>query len=191
MTAARDPFPMFTVSVKDRLGQTAAETLNVAPASTEMACDLCHTADTMRHVSRGKPGRSGKGSNPEPELVSNEGCGLPLPQPRSPWRRRSLLRPPATGRPTPSLRQVRNATMSRPSASKAMRGQSTNVLSVTSKSLTASSGIPDKQSESSRRTGGKPKGSMFPEECGMPTDESQPRRPRRRRSIASYANSSR
>lgn len=43
-----DPFPMFTVSVKDGRGQTVAETLNVAPASTEMACDLCHTADTMQ-----------------------------------------------------------------------------------------------------------------------------------------------
>ncbi len=43
-----DPFPMFTVSVKDGVGETVAETLNVAPTSTEMACDLCHTADSMQ-----------------------------------------------------------------------------------------------------------------------------------------------
>lgn len=42
-----DPFPMFIASVKDSRGQTVAETLNVAPASTEMACDLCHPSDTM------------------------------------------------------------------------------------------------------------------------------------------------
>ena len=43
-----DPFPMFTVSVRDGSGATLAETINVAPASTEMACDLCHTADSMQ-----------------------------------------------------------------------------------------------------------------------------------------------
>jgi len=41
-----DPFPMFTVSVQDPAGQTLAQTVNVAPASTEMSCDLCHVADT-------------------------------------------------------------------------------------------------------------------------------------------------
>lgn len=43
-----DPFPMFTVSVQDNAGKTLAETINVAPASTEMACDLCHTGDSMQ-----------------------------------------------------------------------------------------------------------------------------------------------
>ena len=43
-----DPFPMFTVSARDQTGATLAETINVAPASTEMACDLCHKADSMQ-----------------------------------------------------------------------------------------------------------------------------------------------
>ena len=43
-----DPFPMFTVSVQDGAGATLAGTVNVAPASTEMACDLCHKADSMQ-----------------------------------------------------------------------------------------------------------------------------------------------
>lgn len=43
-----DPFPMFTVSVHNRAGQLLAQTVNVAPASTEMSCDLCHVADTLQ-----------------------------------------------------------------------------------------------------------------------------------------------
>lgn len=43
-----DPFPMFIVSVEDKAAKTLAQTLNVAPASTEMACDICHTADTYQ-----------------------------------------------------------------------------------------------------------------------------------------------
>ena len=43
-----DPFPMFTASVKNAQGEVLAETINVAPASTEMACDLCHKADSMQ-----------------------------------------------------------------------------------------------------------------------------------------------
>lgn len=43
-----DPFPMFTVSVQDRAGQLLAQTVNVAPASTEMSCDLCQVADTLQ-----------------------------------------------------------------------------------------------------------------------------------------------
>ena len=43
-----DPFPMFIVSVQDSTGETVAQTLNVAPASTEMACDLCHVADSVQ-----------------------------------------------------------------------------------------------------------------------------------------------
>ncbi len=43
-----DPFPMFTVAVGDRAGQLLAQTVNVAPASTEMSCDLCHVADTLQ-----------------------------------------------------------------------------------------------------------------------------------------------
>lgn len=43
-----DPFPMFAVSLRDSRGNVLAETLNVAPASTEMACDLCHTAESAQ-----------------------------------------------------------------------------------------------------------------------------------------------
>lgn len=45
---AWNPFPFFLVSIKDTAGETVAETLNVAPVSTEMACDLCHVADSMQ-----------------------------------------------------------------------------------------------------------------------------------------------
>jgi hypothetical protein len=43
-----DPFPMFTVSLQDRAGNLLAQTVNVAPASTEMSCDLCHVADSLQ-----------------------------------------------------------------------------------------------------------------------------------------------
>lgn len=43
-----DPFPMFTVSVENAAGESLAQTLNVAAASSEMACDLCHVADSMQ-----------------------------------------------------------------------------------------------------------------------------------------------
>ena len=43
-----DPFPMFVVSVRDGEGRVLAETLNVAPVSTEMACDLCHEAESFQ-----------------------------------------------------------------------------------------------------------------------------------------------
>ncbi len=45
-----DPFPMFAVSMKNSLGEIVAETLNVAPASTEMGCDLCHKADSIQET---------------------------------------------------------------------------------------------------------------------------------------------
>ena len=47
-----DPFPMFFVSVEDNAGTTLAQTLNVAPTSTEMACDLCHIGDTFQDSMR-------------------------------------------------------------------------------------------------------------------------------------------
>jgi hypothetical protein len=43
-----DPFPFFTVSVNDAEGKLLAQTLNVAAASSEMACDLCHVADSLQ-----------------------------------------------------------------------------------------------------------------------------------------------
>ncbi len=42
-----DPYPFFVVTVKDSTGKVAAETVNVAPVSTEMSCYLCHVADTI------------------------------------------------------------------------------------------------------------------------------------------------
>jgi hypothetical protein len=47
-----DPFPMFLVSVKDDAGTMLAQTLNVAPTSTEMACDLCHQGGTFQESMR-------------------------------------------------------------------------------------------------------------------------------------------
>jgi hypothetical protein len=45
-----DPFPFFLVTVQNGSQQTVAETVNVAPASTEMSCYLCHTGDTIQAV---------------------------------------------------------------------------------------------------------------------------------------------
>ncbi|HZU87452.1 MAG TPA: hypothetical protein VFF78_08205 [Anaerolineaceae bacterium] len=45
-----DPYPFFLVNVKNGSGQTVAETVNVAPASTEMRCDLCHAGNTYQEV---------------------------------------------------------------------------------------------------------------------------------------------
>jgi hypothetical protein len=45
-----DPYPFFVVQVQNGSGQTVAETVNVAPASTEMSCFLCHGGDTMQAV---------------------------------------------------------------------------------------------------------------------------------------------
>jgi hypothetical protein len=44
-----DPYPFFVVTVKYSAGQVAAETVNVAPVSTEMSCYLCHAADTIQN----------------------------------------------------------------------------------------------------------------------------------------------
>jgi mono/diheme cytochrome c family protein len=38
-----DPFPMFDVDVQDASGRTVAQTRNVAPVSSEMSCDICHS----------------------------------------------------------------------------------------------------------------------------------------------------
>jgi hypothetical protein len=43
-----DPYPYFTVAVKNSAGSTVAETLNVAPVSTEMSCYLCHPGSTIQ-----------------------------------------------------------------------------------------------------------------------------------------------
>jgi hypothetical protein len=45
-----DPYPFFLVQVTDNSGQTLAETVNVAPASTEMSCYLCHVSDSIQGV---------------------------------------------------------------------------------------------------------------------------------------------
>ena len=43
-----DPYPFFVATVKNSSGATIAETVNVAPASTEMSCYLCHTGTTIQ-----------------------------------------------------------------------------------------------------------------------------------------------
>lgn len=43
-----DPFPMFSVTVHDRAGAVLAQTVNVAPVSSEMSCGLCHLADSLQ-----------------------------------------------------------------------------------------------------------------------------------------------
>jgi len=45
-----DPYPFFVVQVTENAGQTLAETVNVAPASTEMSCYLCHVSDSIQGV---------------------------------------------------------------------------------------------------------------------------------------------
>jgi hypothetical protein len=47
-----DPYPFFIVDVK-KGDQTVAQTFNVAPASTEMSCYLCHTGSTLPEVFAG------------------------------------------------------------------------------------------------------------------------------------------
>lgn len=44
-----DPYPFFVVDVQ-RGGATVAQTVNVAPASTEMSCYLCHPGSTVPEV---------------------------------------------------------------------------------------------------------------------------------------------
>jgi hypothetical protein len=43
-----DPYPFFVVTVLDSSNTIIAETVNVAPASTEMSCYLCHTGATVQ-----------------------------------------------------------------------------------------------------------------------------------------------
>jgi mono/diheme cytochrome c family protein/uncharacterized membrane protein len=52
-----DPFPMFIAEVLDAAGAVAAATTNVAPVSSEMSCDICHSGgpanelkETMRNI---------------------------------------------------------------------------------------------------------------------------------------------
>jgi len=45
-----DPYPFFVVQVQDNTGNTLVETVNVAPASTEMSCYLCHIASDTQGV---------------------------------------------------------------------------------------------------------------------------------------------
>jgi hypothetical protein len=47
-----DPYPMFVVEVQAS-NQTVAQTVNVAPASTEMSCYLCHAGNTIPEVYAG------------------------------------------------------------------------------------------------------------------------------------------
>ena len=47
-----DPYPFFVVDVQ-RSGQTVAQTVNVAPASTEMSCNFCHPGSTTPEVYAG------------------------------------------------------------------------------------------------------------------------------------------
>jgi hypothetical protein len=43
-----DPYPFFVVQVQTNSAQTVAETVNVAPASTEMSCYICHSGKTIQ-----------------------------------------------------------------------------------------------------------------------------------------------
>ena len=45
-----DPYPFFVATVKDNSGAIIAETVNVAPASTEMSCYLCHIGTTVQET---------------------------------------------------------------------------------------------------------------------------------------------
>jgi hypothetical protein len=45
-----DPYPFFVVQVQSGSGKAVAETVNVAPASTEMSCYFCHAGDTIPAV---------------------------------------------------------------------------------------------------------------------------------------------
>ena len=45
-----DPYPFFVVQVQDSTGKALATTVNVAPASTEMSCFLCHVANDIQSV---------------------------------------------------------------------------------------------------------------------------------------------
>lgn len=45
-----DPYPFFVVQVKDNAGKILASTVNIAPASTEMSCYLCHIANDIQGV---------------------------------------------------------------------------------------------------------------------------------------------
>lgn len=44
-SGAKDPYPFFIVNVKNASNTTVAKSQNVAPASTEMSCYLCHAPD--------------------------------------------------------------------------------------------------------------------------------------------------
>lgn len=45
-----DPFPMFIAEVKDASGKALVDTTNVAPVSSEMRCDICHSSGTSRDL---------------------------------------------------------------------------------------------------------------------------------------------
>jgi hypothetical protein len=47
-----DPYPFFVVDVQSS-NQTVAQTVNVAPSSTEMSCNLCHPGSTIPGVFAG------------------------------------------------------------------------------------------------------------------------------------------
>lgn len=46
-----DPFPMFDVNVMDSNGNILTDTLNVAPVSSEMRCDICHSGGPAKELS--------------------------------------------------------------------------------------------------------------------------------------------
>lgn len=71
-----DPFPMFTVSVENAAGESVAQTLNVAAASSEMACDLCHVADSMQGSMAAILKAHDKNENTE--LLSQAEAGKPV-----------------------------------------------------------------------------------------------------------------
>jgi hypothetical protein len=70
-----DPYPFFVVDVLNNAGQQLVQTVNVAPASSEMSCYLCHAADTvqasMANILAAHDKREGT------SLLSQAGAGQP------------------------------------------------------------------------------------------------------------------
>ena len=71
-----DPYPFFVATVKNSAGATIAETVNVAPASTEMSCYLCHTGTTVQESAANILAAHDKKSNTS--LLSQAQGGKPV-----------------------------------------------------------------------------------------------------------------
>ena len=45
-----DPFPMFVLEIEDETGEKVASTTNVAPVSSEMSCEICHSGGPAKEL---------------------------------------------------------------------------------------------------------------------------------------------